>query len=159
MFRLQNSSVFKNWTIFHSVCSDFGHSVVKTGSKPVLFRYQTFWTNQTISNQTKFCSVVQTKHSVFGRSLYLYSTTYSFWSKSYLCINLSCPTVKRQYRTWCLSLTWGAMRVWHLASTTLPSRSTLTLGWRHKFLRDVKARAVIWNDNKQDRYGPVSRLL
>ena len=156
MVLLQNSLVFKNRTIFHSVCSDLGRSVVK---KRFWFRYQTFWTNRTISNWTKFCSVVQTERSVFGRSLYLYSTTYSFWSKSYLWINISCPTVKRQYRTWCLSLTWGAMRVWHLASTTLPSRSTLTLGWRHKFLRDVKARAVIWNDNKQDRYGPVSRLL
>ena len=36
----------------------------KTGSKLVLFRYQTFGTNRMILNRTKFCSVCQTKQNL-----------------------------------------------------------------------------------------------
>ena len=79
--RFHISSVFKNRTIFRSVCSDFGRWVVKTGlepvknrfgisSKPVLFGYQTFGINRMISYRAIFCSVCQTGRSFFGRSLY-----------------------------------------------------------------------------------------
>ena len=72
-----------------SVCQT--QNQFQTCSKPVLFSYQMFGMNQTILNQTKFCSIVQTERSVFGRSLYIVIKSMKIENKSdFVFIYLEC---------------------------------------------------------------------